>query len=170
MKAIFLDRDGTIIKDVGYINSPEFIRFLPGAIEGLKKLQDLNFTLFIITNQSGIRRGYLSLERYHEINRELLLRLSAEHIHIKAVEFCPDHPSEQTGCRKPSPFMVKKLIEVYSIDPSKSFFIGDRETDIEAGLNAGTRAILISSTDVSTKAEFIAKNLKEAADYIEKVL
>ncbi len=170
MKAVFLDRDGTIIRDVGYISSPEFIRFLPGAIEGLKKLQKMGFSLFIITNQSGIRRGYLSMERYHEINRELLLRLAGEHITIKAVEFCPDHPAELSRCRKPSSLMVNRLINKYSINPSDSFFIGDRETDIEAGLNAGTRAILISSHNRITKAEFVAKNLKEAADYIEKVL
>ncbi len=170
MRAIFLDRDGTIIYDVGYINSPEFIRILPGTIDGLKKLQKLGFSLFIVTNQSGIRRGYLSFERYREITRELIRRLASEHITIRSVEFCPDHPSEATNCRKPSPLMVERLIERFSINRQESFFIGDRETDVEAGLNAGIRAILISDHPISTRAEFVARNLKEAADYIEKVL
>ncbi len=169
MRAAFLDRDGTIIRDVGYINSPEFIRFLPFAIEGLKKLQDMGFSLFIVTNQSGIRRGYLSFERYREITKELLLRLESHRIYIKDVVFCPDHPSERTGCRKPNPLMFRRLVDKYpAVELSRSFMIGDKESDVLSGLNAGMRAIRISPTNVQTQAEFTAKNLMEAAIYIEE--
>jgi len=170
MKAAFLDRDGTIIKDVGYINSPELIRFLPGAIEGLKKLRSLGFSLFIVTNQSGINRGYLSLERYRIITNELVRRLSMEHIWIKDVIFCPHHPSVRSGCRKPSPIMLLRLKDKYpEILFEESFMIGDKESDVQAGLRAGARAIRSASMPVETQAEVVVNSLLEAANYIEKV-
>ena len=170
MKAAFLDRDGTIIEDVGYINSPEYIRFLPGAIEGLKKLKRLGFSLFIVTNQSGINRGYLSFERYRLITNELVKRLLMEHVWIKDVIFCPYHPSVGSGCRKPSPTMLFRLRDKYpEIVFEESFMIGDKESDVQAGLEAGTRAIRISSVPVETQAEVVVESLLEAANYIEKI-
>ncbi len=170
MRAAFLDRDGTIIKDVGYINSPEYIRFLSGAIEGLKKLQSLGFALFIVTNQSGITRGYLSFDRYRMITNELIRRLLMEHIWIKDVIFCPYHPSVRSGCRKPSPTMLFKLKDRYpEIVFEESVMIGDKESDVQAGLGAGTRAVRISSVPVETQAEVVVRSLLEAANYIEKI-
>lgn len=170
MKAAFLDRDGTIIKDIGYINSPEFIRFLPGSIEGLKKLRSLGFSLFIVTNQSGINRGYLSFERYKIITFEIVRRLIMEHVWIKDVIFCPYPPSVRAECRKPSPLMLLRLKDKYpDIVFGESFIIGDKESDVQAGLSAGTRAIRISKIPVETQAEVAVNSLLEAADYIEKV-
>ncbi len=146
MRALFLDRDGTVIKEQGYINSPEFIRFKKGVIKGLQALQE-HFYLFIVTNQSGVKRGWLSFDRMNSINRTLRLYLAWNKIFLKDIFFCPHHPKERCGCRKPAVYMIKRILKSYpDIEISKSFVIGDKLTDIVLARNVGATGILLGET------------------------
>lgn len=165
MKAVFLDRDGTIIQDRHYLLSPEGIRFLKGAFEGLKILKKSGFKIFIVTNQSGVGRGFLSLPRLNEINKEILLRLKAQGLYVNGVYFCPHHPKENCTCRKPKPRLVLRILKEYpEIEPRRSVTVGDKESDVLFGKILGTKNVLISKeNEVSTEADFVARDLKEAA-------
>lgn len=157
-KAIFLDRDGTIIKDYGYIGNPGLVELLPNAIDGLKKLIDNGFLLFIVTNQSGIAKRYYSIEDFFEVNNKLLCILADNNIQITQTYYCPHDYSENCFCRKPNPGMILKAKEAYNIDIG--WMIGDKISDVEAGKNAGFPSILISESN----SEY--KDLLEAANYI----
>ncbi len=167
MKAAFLDRDGTIIEDKNYLSTPMEIRFSKGAIPGLRLLRERGFELFIVTNQSGVSRGYLSLNRLFEIHKELTLRLKSEGIPIRGILFCPHHPREGCTCRKPSPRLILRLIKEYpQINLEASVTVGDKETDVKMGRILGTRTVLIGENVNKSEADFVAKNLFEAVQWI----
>ncbi len=168
MRAVFLDRDGTIIKDMVYLSDPERLRFLKGSIEGLKALTRAGYLLFIVTNQSGVSRGYLSLDRLHRIHRLMDQYLRREGIQIKEYAYCPHHPNERCRCRKPETFMIRRILKNYpEINLSRSFMVGDKITDVELGKRMGMKTILITdNTDNSGIADFTARNLEEAAKII----
>ena len=180
MKAVFLDRDGTLVEDKqGYLYEPEKLKFLPGAIQGLKLLQRAGYALIIITNQSGIARGKYGEKDYLAFRQEMHSRLKKQNIKILAEFYCPHHPAakiekyrKDCNCRKPKPGMLEQAIAIEHINPEESWTIGDKPADIEAGLKAGTRAIGIISRESTEKelasagAEFTANNLEEAAKYI----
>ncbi len=143
-RAIFLDRDGTIIEEKGYLNTPEQIRFKKGVIEGLKLLQQEGFYLFIVTNQSGTKRGWVSRKRVERINRELVRLLRTHKIFIKDVAVCYHHPKERCGCRKPKPFMIYRLLFKFpEIDIHDSVVIGDKDSDVKLALNVGAKGIKV---------------------------
>ncbi|MRJ01838.1 MAG: D-glycero-beta-D-manno-heptose 1,7-bisphosphate 7-phosphatase [Epsilonproteobacteria bacterium] len=145
MKAVFLDRDGVINRDLGYVHRIEDFHFIEGIFEALRYLQDLGYTLFIVTNQSGIGRGYYGIEEFEELTEFMLRRLKEEGIEIKKVYFCPHHPDQGCNCRKPEPGMVLKAAEEFGIDLKRSWLIGDKESDIEAAQRAGVgRTILLN--------------------------
>jgi len=179
MKAAFLDRDNTIIQDKGYTHKKEDMHFLPKAISGLKTLHEAGYLLIIVTNQSGIARGLYTEEQYQAFKAEMHSKLQQQGIMIKDEFFCPHHPEKGVGeykkdcdCRKPKPGMLEEAIAKHSIDRKKSWTIGDKAADIEAGLAAGTRTIGIISREstkeelASAGAEFVCNNLEEAAHYI----
>jgi len=170
VKAAFIDRDGTLIEDCHYLSSPEGIRFKRGTIEGLRILRSFGFKIFVVTNQSGVARGYLSLERVKEVNRMIILRLEAEGIYIKGIYFCPHHPREDCTCRKPKPRLAKRILKEFpEIDLNSSVTIGDKDSDILFGKILGTKTILVSgkkSYGMQREADFVARDLKEAASWI----
>ena len=142
MRAAFLDRDGTVIQDMHYGSSPEMVRPLPGASQALEILREAGFLLFLVTNQSGAGRGFVSRENLLAMNREMERRLG---IRFNGVEFCPHMPGERCGCRKPAPGMIKKIILRWpEIDLSRSVTIGDNPRDVLAGKAMGTRTVLIA--------------------------
>lgn len=145
--AVFLDRDGTINIDTGYVSSPEDFDFLPAAKKGLKLLQENGFLLFIVTNQSGLNRGFFTLHDLGKIHSKLEEELAEEGVRLEKIFFCPHHPDERCECRKPSPAAVLQIAEQYGIDLRKSFFIGDKVTDVRTGINAGCRSILLASPE-----------------------
>lgn len=165
MKAVFVDRDGTIIRDLHYLSTPDGIRFLEGALPGLRILRESGFGIFIVTNQSGVGRGFLSLERLQAINRELLLRLSREGVRVKGIYFCPHHPKEGCTCRKPKPRLALRILREFpEIDLKMSATIGDKPSDLLFGEALGTKRVLISRSQMKDeRADFVARNLKEAA-------
>jgi len=171
-KIIFLDRDGTINKDDGYTNKVGDYKLLPNTIRGLQNLQNQGYSLIIITNQSGINRGYYTETQMHNFNNHLLNELNQENIKIEDVLFCPHTPQEDCNCRKPK----TKLIEPYftpNLDKNNSYVIGDRSSDIELAKNAGLKSVLVttgisdSAPKSNSKPTFIAEDLLDAAIKIQ---
>ena len=143
-RAFFLDRDGTINVDHVYINDPDLIELLPGAAEALKLIKSEGYKAIVITNQSGIGRGLIELEALVRINQQLDVLLEAEvQESIDSYEICPHRPDELCDCRKPKAKLVKDAAVQHSLDLQQCFFVGDKETDVEAGHNAGCISILV---------------------------
>jgi D,D-heptose 1,7-bisphosphate phosphatase len=174
-KAVFLDRDGTINFDPGYLNDPGQFRFYPGAVEALRQLSEAGYLIIIISNQSGIARGYFGEDTLKKIHDKMLSAFLAGGITITGIYYCPHHPDDQCECRKPSPKMVLEAARDNAIDLGNSFFIGDRESDIKTGKNAGCETVLVltgagKETQKAIKDEsrpdYVAKDLPEAARWI----
>lgn len=138
-KALFLDRDGTINVERNYVSKIKDFEFQPGIFKLIKSYQQKGFLIFVVTNQSGIARGYYSEHDFQVLNNWMLERFRSKGIKVSEVYYCPHHP-EITGictCRKPLPGMILKAIEDYNISPKVSVLIGDKKRDILAGQNAG---------------------------------
>lgn len=154
-KAVFFDRDGTINCDEGhyYIYKPEDFVFNPGVIEGMKRLQEAGYLLFVITNQGGVAKGIYTHEDVEKVHRKMCGELSAQGVRITKVYYCPHHESVKTCvCRKPSPYMVNRAIEEFHIDKLNSWFIGDSNRDVECAVAAGVRPIRIRKNQDITSA------------------
>jgi D-glycero-D-manno-heptose 1,7-bisphosphate phosphatase len=148
--AVFLDRDGTIVDEVGFLSSPDALVLRPGSVEGLRLLQQNGFLLVVCTNQSGVARGYFTEEKLGEIHDALVKMLAAEGVRLDAIYYCPHHPNsaqdqyrKDCDCRKPNAGMLKKAARDLGIDPRKSFAIGDSLRDLAAGREIGARTVLI---------------------------
>src|SRR5438270_11673310 len=127
--AVFVDRDGTIIEDRDYCSDPNDVKIFPGAPEALRRLKSNGFKLIIITNQSGIGRGFFTLEQYRAVEAEVLRQLGDGL--VDATYFCPDIPGRPSKCRKPAPGMVLQAAREWDVDLSRSLLIGDKEIDVE---------------------------------------
>jgi len=168
-KAVFLDRDGTIIIDKVYLNDPTQIEYLPKAIEGLKKMCDLGYKLVVVTNQSGVARGIVSLENLHKIHEIIRNDLSKHNIEIADFYYAPYSVESQHPMRKPKPGMLLLGAKEHNIETTKSFMIGDRDTDIYAGEHVGAKTILLAETSPEgCHPNLICKDLLEAADFISQ--
>ena len=146
-KAVFLDRDGTINVDHGYVYKKEDLQFIDKALEAMLLLEKAGYLLIIITNQSGVGRGYFREEDVTDFNNHLILKLSENGIKITDVFVCLHTPAQNCDCRKPSPKMIMDAISKYNIDPKKSFMIGDKSSDVISGENAGVTSFLINETN-----------------------
>lgn len=144
-KAVFLDRDGTIIEDKYYMCDVKDLQLLKNSIEALRKFKQMGYLLIVITNQSGIGRGYFSQYQANQFNKAMLLVLEKNGCNIDATYTCPHAPEENCICRKPSPFMVEKAIQEWQIDPAKSYMFGDKETDVKCGNNAGVKSFKVTN-------------------------
>jgi len=139
--AVFIDRDGTIMKDCVYCSDPKKVKLFPGVPEALRRLKSQGFKLIIITNQSGIGRSLFTVKQYRAVEAEVLRQLGVGL--IDATYFCPDAPGQHCRCRKPAPGMVVEATREHRIDLSRSFLIGDSEIDVECAHNAGVRGIRV---------------------------
>jgi D-glycero-D-manno-heptose 1,7-bisphosphate phosphatase len=167
-RAVFLDRDGTIIHDADYCSDPKQVHVFEGAPEALRRLRRKGYKLIIITNQSGIGRGFFTLEQYRAVETEVLRQLGPGL--IDATYFCPDTPEQPSKCRKPAPGMILEAARDHHVDLARSFFVGDKEIDAECGRNAGVRTIRVRTgfdrmTDGSS-ANWVAEDLPAAANLI----
>jgi D-glycero-D-manno-heptose 1,7-bisphosphate phosphatase len=168
--AVFLDRDGTLIEDVHYCKDPNLVRPLPGAVESLRRLKEAGFRNVIITNQSAIGRGWMTHEQYVAVHNRTLELIGPEL--IDAAYFCPDSPEVESQHRKPAPGMVLEAARDHGINLRNSWMVGDKPVDVQCGLAAGTRSILVltgrGSRQDGEKADFVANDLAEAVDFILK--
>jgi histidinol-phosphate phosphatase family protein len=139
--AVFFDRDGTLMEEVEYCADPRQVRLYPGVPLALRELKAAGFLTFIITNQSGIGRGFFTEAQYQAVQTQLLAQIGPGL--IDASYFCPDAPGTPSACRKPEPGMVFEAAHHFPIDLPRSYFIGDKSADIECGRRAGTRTILV---------------------------
>ncbi len=146
-RAIFLDRDGTINVDYGYLYRPSDIEFIPDAIEAMKLLSARGYKLIIITNQSGIGRGYFSADQYVAFSEAFNSQLRSRGVEICDTYMCPHSPSNGCSCRKPYPAMVEQAIAEHSIDASGSYMFGDKPSDVECGEAAGVTSRLITESE-----------------------
>jgi histidinol-phosphate phosphatase family protein len=143
-RALFLDRDGTLIVDQGYPSRPEQIRLLPGAAEALALLARQGFVLVVVSNQSGVGRGFLTREQAERVHERLVECLAAHGVQLDASYYCYHAPWEGCCCRKPSPEMLRRAAEQLDLDLTRSFLIGDKPRDVEAGRAAGCRTIFLA--------------------------
>jgi UDP-N-acetylmuramoyl-tripeptide--D-alanyl-D-alanine ligase len=155
-KAVFLDRDGTINVDRDYVYDIKDLEFLPNAVRGLKRLQELGYILIIITNQSGIGRGYYSEENYKILMKEFYRRMREEGIEFAADYYCMHAPEEKCDCRKPNTLLIETAIKEHNIDIKKSYFIGDKTADILAGKRSGVKTILVLTGKAGKDGEYKA--------------
>lgn len=170
--AIFLDRDGVIIVEKNFLKDPEEIEFYPGAIEALKAIGD-EYIKIVISNQSGVARGYFTSADVEKINTHISSILKMSGISIDAWYFCPHGPDDNCQCRKPRPGMIMKAEEKFNINIPNSWIIGDKSTDIEAGKAAGINTILVKTgyggsepgaSDIAS--DYLASDIGEAIKYI----
>ncbi len=142
-KAVFLDRDGTINVDHGYVYKPEDLQFIEKVPESLLRLIKADFLLIIITNQSGVGRGFFTEEAVNSFNENLISQLLEKNIKITDVFVCFHNPDQNCDCRKPSPKLIFEAMKKYDIDPTRSFMIGDKESDVLSGNKAGVTSFLL---------------------------
>jgi len=142
-RAVFLDRDGTIGEEMGYVNHIDRFQVFPYAAESIRQLNQAGIPVIVVTNQSGIARNIFPESLMHEVHRKMVADLAADGAWIDAIYFCP-HKSEDTcECRKPKPGLLERAAREHSLDLSASWVVGDRYADLEMGHAAGARAILV---------------------------
>ena len=159
-KAIILDRDGVLIEDKNYSYEIEDLEVLPGVIEGLKQIQE-DYFFFIVTNQSGIGKGYYTLEDFHKYNDYLISILNENRIKIKKTFFCPHVREDKCDCRKPNTKYLKEIADQWNIDMSSSWMIGDHPSDIQFGINGGCKTVyMITGHGKKHSKDLEAKRIK----------
>jgi D-glycero-D-manno-heptose 1,7-bisphosphate phosphatase len=157
-----IDRDGTIIIDRVYLRDPDGIEFAPGAIEGLRLLRDAGFALVLITNQSGIARGYFDAAQLEQIHDRLQSMLAAEDLRLDAIYVCPHGPDDGCDCRKPAPGMVKSAMDDLDFGPERVVLIGDSDADMGAAAAGGVAGLRVASAGKAA-ATGVAADFLEAA-------
>jgi len=176
-RAVFLDRDDTIIKDKSYLSDPDGIEILPRAAESIRLLNDHGLPVIMITNQSGIARGIFTEERLHAIHKRLLSLLGDQGAKIDAIYYCPHHPegtvkglAVSCSCRKPNPGMLLQAAKDFGLDLPASFMIGDKPDDIEVIHKVGGKGVLVQTGNHHDMehADFIAEDLLQAAEWVLK--
>lgn len=160
MRAAFLDRDGVLNVDIGYLSRVEQIVWIEGAVGALKALREAGYALFVVTNQSGVARGYYDERAVHVLHDGMQRHLRNSGAWIDEFVYCPHHPDGldaryaiECPCRKPKPGMLLGLIEKHKILPSESLMIGDKPSDLEAGEAAGVPSYLFSGGALDTFVE-----------------
>jgi D-glycero-D-manno-heptose 1,7-bisphosphate phosphatase len=152
-RAVFLDRDGTLIVEKNYLSDPAQVELLPGVPQALKQLQDAGFKLFIVTNQSGIGRGYYTLEDLHRVHDRLRAVLARDGVRIENIYFAPEAPDQPSRGRKPSPQFLFDARDEFAVDLSWSYLIGDKQIDLECGWSAGVKKCLLVRTGYGAEVE-----------------
>lgn len=163
-KAVFLDRDGTINRNTHYLIDFNEFEVLPGVLEGLQILQEMGYRLFVVSNQSGVARGYFTLDQVMLLNIRIRDFFEEKGITISDMVICPHHPegkiatySTDCFCRKPKPGMISWLAERYHLDVKQSFMVGDRLIDAQAGHLAGARGVLIEPDSAQTPVDMASE-------------
>lgn len=179
MRAVFLDRDGTIVEERGYITSPERISLIPGAAEGIAALRKAGWKAIMVSNQAGVAKGLMTEEDLVRVNARVDALLASEGTALDGLYCCPHHPegtvpryTQVCDCRKPGTGLLRRAAIEHGIDLASSVFVGDSIRDIEAGRGVGARTVLVltgfgvKTRDAGGKADHVAADLAEAAAWI----
>lgn len=182
--AVFLDRDGTVSEEVGYVNHLSRFKLLPWTAEAIKKLNKAHIKAILVTNQAGVARGYFTEDLIIEVHNKLVGELAKTGAYLDAIYYCPHHPSAgqppyraNCECRKPKPGLLYKAADEHNIDLSRSFMIGDKYTDVELGQRIGVKGVMVMTGYGIGEYEYqrqnwpqmpdkIAENLLTAVDWI----
>lgn len=169
---ILLDRDGTLVIHKPYLSHPDQIELIPGAVEALKDFKKMGLGIVIITNQSGIGRGYFDLKMLAKIHQRLINLLAKEGILLDDIYFCPHTPEDDCLCRKPKAELIEKAAKKHHFDPKLCFVIGDNKSDIELGKNIGAKTILVRSgygreVEKELLPDYVVNGLLEIPDIIK---
>ena len=178
IKAVFIDRDGTINEERQYVGKIEDFELIPGSLEALKLLTENGIKIYIITNQAGIAKGFFTIKQFHRLTEHMINLFKNEGIEIEKVLYCPHHPdgivaeyAKDCLCRKPNTKLLKDVIEENNYQMDEIVLIGDKNTDIEAGKRLGIRTFLVETgygaeEKRTTHATFIKRDLKDAVVHI----
>jgi len=156
--AVFLDRDGTIIKEKEYLRDPAQVELLPGALAGLKRLGNAGFKLFIVSNQSGVGRGFFTLADVEAVHARMLRELTPDGVRFEKIYIAPEAPDQPSRGRKPSPQFLFDARDEFGVDLAGSYLIGDKLIDLECGWNAGVRKSILVRTGYGAEVERIVAN------------
>jgi len=181
-RAVFLDRDGTVIEEVGYLNRLDRVAFFPWSVDAIRVLNDAGLLVVVVTNQAGVARGYFDEALVCETHALIDRRLAAGRARVDAYYYCPHHPDgvveslrQACECRKPRPGMIRQAARDLDIDIPGSFVVGDRWLDVEMGRAAGATAVLVRTgygrneerrPEGQAAADYVADNLMDAASWI----
>ena len=182
-RAVFLDRDGTVNEEVSYLRDLKDLKLLPGASQAIKLLNGHSFKVVVITNQSGVARGYLTEKKVEEIHEEMRRQLRGKGAHLDAIYYCPHHPTQGKGkyrkncwCRKPNPGMLEKAARELKLDLARCYVVGDKLIDLQAGLRVDCKTVLVltgygkkysdEKGEARINIDYVAKTLKHAAEWI----
>jgi D-glycero-D-manno-heptose 1,7-bisphosphate phosphatase len=176
-RGIFMDRDGTVSEEIGYMYHAGLYKPFPWTGQAVRRINDSGFKAILITNQAGVERGYFPESTVHEVHRVLDAELDRWSAHLDGIYFCPHRPETQCDCRKPKPGMILRASREMNIELADSYMIGDRYVDVEAAHGAGVKSVLLQSGDGRTEYEkfgrtssyqphFIAENLLTAVEAI----
>jgi len=174
---VLLDRDGTLIVERHYLSEPHQVELISGAAKGLRKLNRMGLGLAVITNQSGIGRGFFDKARLDLIHRRLCELLQAEGVHLNGLYFCPHRPEDACSCHKPRPGLVELAAKELGFDPKTSFLIGDKPCDLELGRRVGATTFLVrtgygarTAAEVEVPPDYVVEDVWEAARVIGHLL
>jgi D-glycero-D-manno-heptose 1,7-bisphosphate phosphatase len=183
-RAVFIDRDGTISEEVGYINHPSRLRVFPFAVEAIKALHDHGWLAILVTNQAGVARGYFSEAMVIEVHQLLQAQLAENGARLDAIYYCAHHPSvgsppycRDCDCRKPKPGLIQQAVREFDLDLSLSWMVGDRYSDIELARNAGLKSAFVLTgygrgeweyqrESWQTNPDLVAPDLRDAVEQI----
>ena len=183
-RAIFMDRDGTVCDEVGYVNHVDRIRLLPRSAEAIRRANAAGFQTIVVTNQAGVARGYFDEDLIHEVHDEIRRRLAEHEARVDAIYYCPHHPEVGTApyrqacdCRKPLPGMFHRARDEMGIDLERSYVVGDSMRDVEAGRRVGATTVLVltgygrgerdhHAVRWTVTPDHVAEDLLEAVDWI----
>ncbi len=174
---VLLDRDGTVIVERHYLCDPDQVALLPNAIQGLRQMQQMGLGLAIVTNQSGIGRGFFDRQRLTQIHDRLQQLLQVEGIQLDGIYYCPHVPDDRCSCRKPQPGLIHQAVQEFGLCPADSFVIGDKTCDIELGQRVGATTLLVKTgygaalaAAGSVTPNYVVADLAAAAQVIQQGL
>jgi len=170
-KAVFLDRDGTIARDVHYCRRPEDFELLPTVPKAIRLLNENGFKVIVVTNQSGITRGYFTEETLTQIHEKMKDELAKYGARVDAIYYCPHHPDDGCECRKPGTALFRKAAQEHNIDLRSSYVVGDMQMDIDAGKALGCKTVLVTTgpqggNDVLNSPDYFASSLLDVTKWI----
>ena len=182
--AVFLDRDGTVNVEANYVSSPDQLQLIPHAANAIRTLNSLGIRVFIITNQSGVARGYFSEAAVHDVHNALKALLEKENAFVDDFFYCPHLPgtpderyNRECDCRKPKPGMLHQAEQKYAVNLRRSFIVGDRCIDMAAGKAVGAGTVMVSTgygaeeiLNCRDRADFFARDLLDGVEYIKQTV